>query len=629
MAASTAAPGGQESTPEPLTAGCAMPFWRKDQFDGLRDWTGMADAPSLESAETWLRYDGTAAVGHLYSRSTRGHFNFRAPDFVRGHGDGMPRKAAGKGLGTQIQMLPLEAAQQLEKEAVAADAGDGGAPPPAGQPDESRCAAAGGPVRLRFVKSRRFLSVDDMGRLVASKAGCDGTDAACTFDRLRVPSKGFFALRSRLTGHFVRLIDQSRPDGSALTSLGAKPPYAQRRRVRPRRVWAYKADEPCACPVRGGGGGGGRQPPSGWRYNCSAHVPLLQTSLAPWHDANVTATMLDFAFDHAMFGAAARREGKPASQHVSIKGGRLRIKSNNDYRRDLLVDMLKTVGGLVALPDVEFLINMWDHPKVPQQNMEPVMAMYVDDAHNDVPAPAAHAWDDKHHAYPQPHTESPPTNCPPFAQRTPKLFFRAGSCTGPTEAFRAWGGRFYNRKRINVLSRRHPRLIDAGLVEWCGSRKVHKLEYAWDKRMVDEMRSSAPKVARVPWERTCSYKYLLNLDGNAAASRLASLFHTGSAVFLADSPFFEWWYPLLRPWVHYVPVDRALRDVVERVRWANDHPAEVAAIAARGKAFAQQHLTTWGVACFWWQLLTEFAALQDFEPRTAGFEDARITGGPR
>ena len=147
----------------------------------------------------------------------------------------------------------------------------------------------------------------------------------------------------------------------------------------------------------------------------------------------------------------------------------------------------------------------------------------MDDAHNDVPVPAAHAWDDKKHAYPQPHTESGAAHCPPFGQRTPKLFFRAGSCTGPTEAFRAWGWRFYNRKRINALSRRHPKLVDAGLVDWCGSRKVNKLEYAWDKRMVEQMRAHAPRVARVPWEKTCTYKYLLNLDGNAAASRLASL----------------------------------------------------------------------------------------------------------
>jgi len=48
-----------------------MPFWRRDQFDAARDWTGMADAPSLASADTWLRYDGTATAGHLYSAATK------------------------------------------------------------------------------------------------------------------------------------------------------------------------------------------------------------------------------------------------------------------------------------------------------------------------------------------------------------------------------------------------------------------------------------------------------------------------------------------------------------------------------------------------------------------------------
>ena len=96
------------------------------------------------------------------------------------------------------------------------------------------------------------------------------------------------------------------------------------------------------CPLREG-----RPAPAGWRYNCSTYLPLLRRSLSPWHDGNITATMLDFGFDHAMFDAVARRESKPASQHVSIRNGHLRLKSNNDYRRDLLVDMLQTVGKLV------------------------------------------------------------------------------------------------------------------------------------------------------------------------------------------------------------------------------------------------------------------------------------------
>jgi len=325
-----------------------------------------------------------------------------------------------------------------------------------------------------------------------------------------------------------------------------------------------------------------------WRYNCSDYADLISRSLLPWHEGNISATLLDMAFDPSMFAAPDRRVGRVASHHLSVTGGAVWIKSNNDYRIENVADMLATVSRLVRLPDVEFLLNAWDHPKVPQQDIEPVMAMYVDDAHNDIAAPPAHAWDTTRHSYPQPHTESGIGGCPPFERRTPKLFFRAGSCTGPTGGYRAWGWRFYNRKRISALSHSHPQLIDAGLVDWCGSRKVNKREFAWDQKMVDEMRQEAPLLRRVPWQQTCSYRYLLNLDGNAAASRLASLLHTGSAVFIADSPFREYFYPLLKPWVHFVPVGRTLEDVVQRVEWANAHPAEVTAIAARGQAFARK-----------------------------------------
>ena len=73
-----------------------------------------------------------------------------------------------------------------------------------------------------------------------------------------------------------------------------------------------------------------------------------------------------------------------------------------------------------------------------------------------------------------------------------------------------------------------------------------------------------------------------------------------------------------------------MHDLVERVQWANAHPAEVARIAAQGKQFAEQHLHTHAIACFWWQLLSVFAALQYFEPRTEGFNnlDLRKLGRP-
>ena len=93
----------------------------------------------------------------------------------------------------------------------------------------------------------------------------------------------------------------------------------------------------------------------------------------------------------------------------------------------------------------------------------------------------------------------------------------------------------------------------------------------------------------------------------------------GSTIFKQDSFSSEYFYPLLRPWEHYVPLATNLEDVREKVQWADANPARARAIAAAGQAFAQAHLHENAVACYWWHLLSAFSELQDFEPRKAGF----------
>ena len=68
-----------------------------------------------------------------------------------------------------------------------------------------------------------------------------------------------------------------------------------------------------------------------------------------------------------------------------------------------------------------------------------------------------------------------------------------------------------------------------------------------------------------------------------------------------------------------MPVRANLQDVPERLAWARANPRRAEAIASNGQRFAQKHLHKHAVACYWWQLLHEFAALQNFEPRTEGF----------
>lgn len=91
----------------------------------------------------------------------------------------------------------------------------------------------------------------------------------------------------------------------------------------------------------------------------------------------------------------------------------------------------------------------------------------------------------------------------------------------------------------------------------------------------------------------------------------------GSTIFKQDSFSREYFYPLLRPYEHYVPVATNLHDVHDKLRWAVANPRRAEAIAVAGQRFAREHLHTASIACYFWQLLSAFASLQDFEPRTA------------
>ena len=73
----------------------------------------------------------------------------------------------------------------------------------------------------------------------------------------------------------------------------------------------------------------------------------------------------------------------------------------------------------------------------------------------------------------------------------------------------------------------------------------------------------------------------------------------------------EFFYPALRPWLHYVPVDKAateddLQDLLEFIR---QHDEEMREIAERGAAFIRQHLKFADIGCYWRKLLTSYAAL--------------------
>ena len=110
---------------------------------------------------------------------------------------------------------------------------------------------------------------------------------------------------------------------------------------------------------------------------------------------------------------------------------------------------------------------------------------------------------------------------------------------------------------------------------------------------------------------SAEYKYVINVDGVSAAWRVTGLLASGALLIKQESPYFEHYYPLMKPWVHYVPVRFDLQDLVQKVQWAKTHDTEVQKIIANAVRLSRTRLRQQDAQCYMWRTLRSLANLQD------------------
>ncbi|KAL1527459.1 hypothetical protein AB1Y20_016124 [Prymnesium parvum] len=565
------------------------------------DWVFAADGTSAHSWAAQFRFLASGVAdgmrGHLVNRLSSGCVNWRGGGEVRGHCNSEPQdRAAPPSASTELHWLEQ----------------------PKGTPRVAACVAAER-ARFRFtLAAEAYLYAGEGGVLRAGAC----TAHRCDFELLAAPraeeraeeEHEWFVLRSVATGRYVKLHHAEMPEDPSWNGIH----HQEVALKRPRRTAGPSRDRLTAAALEEAARARGQCPLKRGQlaYNTSLWEPVVQRYLEPWVEGNLSATVLDMAYWKSIYGWS-RRNALPGV-HVSVRGGVVYVKEQVDYRLELFRDMMRSVSRIVQLPDAEFVAHLWDHPKVPRQQPLPIFAHYADEAHRDIPMPAPWSWDTARHAFPQPFTKLP-HGCPlNYDQRRAQLYFRGG-CNGPTRGWRGPLWRFYPRKRANRISKQMPDKVDAGVYDHCDSAKLSKMEHGWDAQMEKEMWEEGPKKKIESFAANCGFKYLLHIDGNVASSRMASELHVGSTVFKQRSFSSEYFYPLLKPWVHYVPVASNLEDVPAKLKWANENPQMAHSIAAAGQAFAKAHLHETAVACYWWHLLSALGELQNFVPRTKGF----------
>ncbi|GBM26057.1 KDEL motif-containing protein 1 [Araneus ventricosus] len=116
-----------------------------------------------------------------------------------------------------------------------------------------------------------------------------------------------------------------------------------------------------------------------------------------------------------------------------------------------------------------------------------------------------------------------------------------------------------------------------------------------------------PKSEYISFFDFFKYRYQINIDGTVAAYRLPYLLAGGSLVLKQDSDFYEHFYNDLQPMVHYVPFNRNLSNLVEKLQWAIDHDNEAKTIAENAQNFALSNLMPKDILCYYAVLFKEYS----------------------
>jgi len=215
-----------------------------------------------------------------------------------------------------------------------------------------------------------------------------------------------------------------------------------------------------------------------------------------------------------------------------------------------------------------------------------------------------------------------------WKHRDARAFFR-----GVTSAFEHHDGNEVADVRIqlHVLASRHPDLFDAGVVAFTKfeNSSLALSPAAYNTARVPETpmeQRYPPLLPRTPLSSMQRYRYVLDVDGGLGSSRKRSiLLSSGAVPLFQQSPWKQWYEPLLVPNVHYLPVDRWLRNLTKIVRLLHHQDREAQRIAIRASTFARHYLSYEVAVSYYRILLLQYAQLLQPRRETNGeLRDAQV-----
>ena len=121
---------------------------------------------------------------------------------------------------------------------------------------------------------------------------------------------------------------------------------------------------------------------------------------------------------------------------------------------------------------------------------------------------------------------------------------------------------------------------------------------------------------RITEEELITYRFVVNVQNNGFADRLWRLLSLGLVVFQEVHVFQEFYYEMLTPWVHFIPIRTDLSDLCEKVGWAKNNQEKSRIIGENARAFVLNKLSIDKVNLYIAKLVHRTSELVSFESQT-------------
>lgn len=257
---------------------------------------------------------------------------------------------------------------------------------------------------------------------------------------------------------------------------------------------------------------------------------------------------------------------------------------------------MQQLAAMVKLPNVEFGMFLGDEPAFEKVYYPPVPMMHWvrSMGHWEIPFPSflhERALSLKYAPV-------------PWDQKIEKAYFRGG-LSHPSHAQPA-DIPMLPRIRLLRLAKERPDLFDAAIfqIDPADSEHMQTELVRYLRRVLGIGEAASREDFSVALPR---HKYLINVDGVVASFRMAELLGAGSVVLSQVSYTEEFFMGRLQPWVHYVPIDGHLSDLVEKIELLRANDTMAREIAESGLAFWKKELTMRGMWCYMWRTLRSIA----------------------